>query len=333
MTVFLPSKGELSSLAAFLAALFFAKLVLHLLTLRLFRRKSPATSDAHFKSLKQVYAQVRPMLPEPNELIELSKSTGKTIEDLNSWFRTMRAHERSLVVASRLSEAVWRLAMLALSVGLVLDLRYRVTNVDLNARQVQLLRGCIHLHLLGLHLLSVRSMPFAEFLIVGFEMVVRFGLVAFSDNKLSELVTLTHDSTDALLEFSKFVDLIGLPNVAKLVFVMFAGAWVSLKSYFFISELVKSGYVSGAVPLAELRKRIASDQVLLYTYMGILAQISFDIGGLSTIFSISRAAFWAKAVPARRSARGDSLSSVTSLDYESDSSISSTLRGDPLKED
>jgi hypothetical protein len=271
--------------------------------------------------LRSAYELARPMLPDPNELKDLSKSTGKTIEDLNSWFRAARAQDRSAVVASRTGEAIWRFLLLSTSVVLVF---LPGLNGALTFAQGRAIRSCIHLQLLAMHAISFPSMAINEFLNVFIEHSARATLIALVDIRLSELVSITHDSVDAALEFSRILDLLGFVNLAKLAFLAFIGAWTMLRFYVFPSGLYTLGFLGSPSKITH---------ATLPVYCALFVQASFDIREYWTCLTVAKNAFWSAAVPSRRANRGDSLSSATSLDYESDSSLSSNLRGEYFKDE
>jgi hypothetical protein len=288
--------------------LFFTRFLFQLLLNQCFVKRKPEPSHP---LLQRAYELARPTLPEPNELVDLSKATEKTIEELNAWFRAARQQDRSIVKCQRLGEALWRFLILLTSVLSVVA----VHNKYLPDWKAQLIRTCLHSHLLLLHLISVRQIPFVEFIVVAGDIATRACLVSVFDSRLGEIIAVTHDSVDCLLEFSKSLDFLGFSNIAKIVFLIFTCAWAYLKLYVFPLFIYHMGWFRLRTSPEELPVKAA-----------ILAQVAFDAFGFWTLLSIAKQGFWSTNAPTRRQNRGDSLSSATSQDYESDSSLSSNLR-------
>lgn len=270
------------------------------------------------KELIVSYDMARPGLPEPNELKELSKSTGKGIEELNQWFRLAKAHDRSLVVAERMHEALMRMLLLVGCCAAVIARQ----NAVLTQTEADVIRMALYFQIFMLHLVAFNGTKIREFSLIGVEILVRMGLIVVVPLDLSELISLTHDSVDYIFESSKFLQLAGHYSVASFTFFMFFLAWSILRVGIFSQGLFESGVFS----LVSNGSLTGVSAVLL----SILCL--FDVWGLSQVLKLAYSGFWAANVTPRKS-RSDSLSSNTSMEYDSDSSLSSNLRWDKYKDE
>ena len=273
------------------------------------------------EQLEKIYQASKPLLPEPNELKELTKVTNKNIEELKSWFNTRRSIERSSVRSNRLGESILRFfcffTSFIFSSELLLNFPVVSSFVLTTAFSLQNLRVALHSSILFQHILSFHSTPKREFFSVLIEMVLRLCLIGVFNENVSEIIAFTHDSVDSLLELSKILDLIGFVTFAKLIFFIFFFLWGWMRLY--LTPLMM--YVTQDIKLDDF---LENNNVLLLSCY--LIQLAYDMNGFISIFATIKQACWSTAE--RRSNRGDSLSSATSIDYESDSSLSSNLKGD-----
>ena len=268
----------------------------------------------HVRELIVAYQQAKSAMPDPNELKELSKSTGRTIEELNQWFRSARSYDRSVIAAERLHEAIMRLLLLSTSFVSVLGVHERY----LTSSQAKQLRVSIYMQLLLGHVLAKSTMPNREFFLIGLEIFTRLLSNVLLIPALSELIIVTHDSVDISFELSKVLDLVGRPTLATVAFAIFGFQWIAVRMAMFAQ-----GLADLSVP-----KFIVEGTFGMETAVVLWVIILFDLWGCITVLRIAYSSFWSSNVTSRRVNRGDSLSSATSMEYESDSSLSSNLRWD-----
>jgi len=283
--------------------LFVPRNLTQLITRMIFKRGDRVESNAE---LEQAYKAARPMIPEPNELIELSRSTGKTLEEVSFWFRNRRAIDRTELKANSISECVWR--VLIFSSCLFLSL---YPDAIQSKSEGHLIRTSLQTHLVLIQIFSWGTMPVNEYLLVLAESVNRLCLVSFFGLPLSILTGQMHDSVDLFFEVSKVVDATGLVGAAKILYFAFFVFWLYFRLVSFPWKLFQSTMIEDNLALAL-----------------IMVQLLFDWIGFYSVFLTVRTAFWSATITPRRVNRGDSLSSATSMDYESDSSLSSNLKGE-----
>lgn len=245
-------------------------------------------------------------------LQDLAKSQGKTIEEMNHWLRMNRDLERSRVKHTRMLESTWNLCLL----GAVVAANAWGDGSGLG----KTVAFMIHAHFLCVHVLSVRSVPTrSEFLVVLFELMVRLGLAAVPPSEFVRVVVLTHDAVDAVFEVSKLASLVGFHAVGKGVFAVFTGVWFYVRTVRFPLFAWENQHL--------LDSQDENVAVALRALVG--AQLAFDVYGFYFIFFTAKNAFWTGAGAAKRLIRADSVSSISTQEYDTDSSLSSNLREDP----
>ena len=217
------------------------------------------------KELAAAYRGLGNGLPDPNMVKKLSKMLGKTVSQINAWFRVREKLERNEVKVTRVGESIFRLAtsLVVVGSGLSVSLQYTWrsgntgefwTSVSSgfplqdNVRTYYVLIELpLYLHRLVWQLKDLGRRDFWE-MFVHHALVVVLLVSSYAGNFiLVGCATLFyHDITEIFLELAKIFRYFQMQTMCDLTFTIFAAVWGLCRLCYFPSRVIRSTlYESG----------------------------------------------------------------------------------------
>mmetsp|Transcript_13096 Transcript_13096/g.21210 ORF Transcript_13096/g.21210 Transcript_13096/m.21210 type:complete len:376 (+) Transcript_13096:53-1180(+) len=213
--------------------------------------------------LEKIYVEHKPHLPDINEIKAFSKELGKSVEDLNKWFRFRQVRDRQAVKVRVCSESMWRLLMYGVCVVMNLQIiRSQAWAKDITKCwedvPFQLNDPVVKLFYVGVEIPLYMCLLFLQVwdnrkAKDRWEMTTHHALVlllislVYVGNfvRIGMVGLLLHDITDIFLETSKLASSFRYKGLSDLMFAGFGISWGYCRLYLFSTLIIRSIFSDG----------------------------------------------------------------------------------------